>query len=87
MASIEKPYAEKKPVSVGLFGNVAEILPEILKRGIKPDLLTDQTSAHDPVNGYLPIGWSIAEWEAKRESDKRERQARATSKPWRAALA
>ncbi|MDR3505037.1 MAG: urocanate hydratase [Acidocella sp.] len=69
LAIIERSRAEKKPVSVGLLGNAAEILPELLKRGIKPDLLTDQTSAHDPVNGYLPIGWSVAEWEAKRESD------------------
>jgi urocanate hydratase len=69
LAIIERSRAEKKPVSVGLLGNAAEILPELLKRGIKPDLLTDQTSAHDPVNGYLPIGWTVAEWEAKRESD------------------
>jgi urocanate hydratase len=69
LAIIERSCAEKKPVSVGLLGNAAEILPELLKRGIKPDLLTDQTSAHDPVNGYLPIGWTVAEWEAKRESD------------------
>ena len=68
MAIIETSIAEKKPVSVGLLGNAAEILPEMLKRGIKPDMLTDQTSAHDPVNGYLPAGWSVAEWEAKRES-------------------
>ncbi len=69
LAIIERACAEKKPVSVGLLGNAAEILPELLRRGIKPDLLTDQTSAHDPVNGYLPAGWSVAEWEAKRESD------------------
>ena len=68
MAIIETSIAEKKPVSVGLLGNAAEILPEMLKRGIKPDMLTDQTSAHDPVNGYLPAGWSVAEWEAKRET-------------------
>ena len=48
--------------SVGLLGNAAEIFPEILKRGVKPDLVTDQTSAHDPVNGYLPRGWSLAQW-------------------------
>ncbi len=69
LAIIERSCAEKKPVSVGLLGNAAEILPELLKRGVKPDLLTDQTSAHDPVNGYLPIGWSVAEWEARRETD------------------
>ena len=69
MAIIEKSRAEKKPVSVGLLGNAAEILPELFARGIRPDLLTDQTSAHDPVNGYLPIGWSVADWVEKRESD------------------
>ena len=69
MAVIEKSCAEKKPVSVGLLGNAAEILPELYRRGVRPDLLTDQTSAHDPVNGYLPIGWSVADWVEKRESD------------------
>lgn len=69
IAVIEKSCAEKKPVSVGLLGNAAEVLPELYRRGIRPDLLTDQTSAHDPVNGYLPIGWSVAEWVEKRESD------------------
>ena len=56
MAIIEEANAAKKPVSVGLLGNAAEILPEMYARGIRPDLLTDQTSAHDPVNGYLQIG-------------------------------
>lgn len=69
MAIIEKSRHDKKPVSVGLLGNAAEILPELFARGIRPDLLTDQTSAHDPVNGYLPAGWSVAEWTEKRESD------------------
>ncbi len=69
MAIIEQSCADKKPVSVGLLGNAAEILPELYRRGIRPDLLTDQTSAHDPVNGYLPAGWSVAEWIDKRESD------------------
>jgi len=66
---IEGARADGKPVSVGLLGNAAEILPEIVKRGIRPDLLTDQTSAHDPVNGYLPIGWTIAEWIERRERE------------------
>ncbi|PQM26274.1 urocanate hydratase [Sphingopyxis lindanitolerans] len=66
---IEASHAGGKPVSVGLLGNAAEILPEMVRRGIRPDLLTDQTSAHDPVNGYLPAGWSLDEWFAKRESD------------------
>ncbi len=58
-----------KPISVGVLGNAAEILPDMVKRGIKPDAVTDQTSAHDPVNGYLPAGWTLAEWEDKRVSN------------------
>jgi urocanate hydratase len=69
IAMIEASHAEGKPVSVGLLGNAAEILPEIVRRGIRPDLLTDQTSAHDPVNGYLPAGWTLDQWFSKRESD------------------
>jgi len=66
LAIITAFHRDGKPVSVGLLGNAAEIFPEILRRGIRPDAVTDQTSAHDPVNGYVPAGWSIAEWEAKR---------------------
>src|ERR1041385_8282529 len=66
---IEHARREKKPVSVGVVGNAAEILPELFKRGVRPDLLTDQTSAHDPVNGYLPAGWSVEQWLEKRASD------------------
>jgi urocanate hydratase len=69
MTLIEESCAAKTPISVGLLGNAAEILPEMVRRGIRPDLLTDQTSAHDPVNGYLPAGWTLDEWFAKRESD------------------
>ncbi|HVM23574.1 MAG TPA: urocanate hydratase [Sphingomicrobium sp.] len=58
-----------EPTSVGLLGNAAEILPEMLARGIKPDALTDQTSAHDPANGYCPMGWSVAKWQEMREKD------------------
>ena len=57
------------PVSVGLLGNAAELLPEMLARGVRPDLLTDQTSAHDPVNGYLPAGWSVERWIATRDQN------------------
>jgi urocanate hydratase len=66
---IAQSCADKKPVSVALLGNAAEILPELLARGVRPDCVTDQTSAHDPVNGYLPAGWTLAQWLAKRETD------------------
>ena len=68
LALIAKTVKEKKPLSIGLAGNAAEILPELVRRGVKPDAVTDQTSAHDVVNGYLPEGWSVAEWEQKRAS-------------------
>jgi urocanate hydratase len=58
-----------EPTSVGLLGNAAEILPDMLKRGIRPDALTDQTSAHDPANGYCPAGWTVAKWQEMRERD------------------
>src|SRR5512133_1320468 len=58
-----------EPTSVGLLGNAAEIVPEMLARGIRPDALTDQTSAHDPANGYCPAGWSVAKWQDMRERD------------------
>ncbi len=61
--------AGRRAVSVGLLGNAAELLPELVRRGVRPDIVTDQTSAHDPVNGYLPRGWTLAEWEARRASD------------------
>ncbi len=69
LALIEKSVDDRKPLSVGLLGNAAEILPELVKRGIRPDAVTDQTSAHDPANGYLPIGWTVEEWFERRESD------------------
>ena len=69
LAMIEQACRERRPLSVGLLGNAAEILPELAQRGVRPDALTDQTSAHDPVNGYLPMGWTLAEWEARRASD------------------
>ena len=58
-----------EPTSVGLLGNAADILPQMLERGIRPDALTDQTSAHDPANGYCPAGWSVAKWQEMRERD------------------
>jgi urocanate hydratase len=69
LALIEKSVADRKPLSVGLLGNAGEILPELARRGIRPDAVTDQTSAHDPANGYLPIGWTVEEWLERRESD------------------
>ena len=58
-----------KPISIGLLGNAADVLPELVRRGVRPDLVTDQTSAHDLINGYLPQGWTVVEWEDKRVSD------------------
>jgi urocanate hydratase len=69
MQIIEQAVRDKKAVSVGLLGNAAELLPEMVRQGIRPDAVTDQTSAHDPVNGYLPVGWSVAEWRKKGVSD------------------
>ena len=69
LAMIRAACAEKRAISVGLLGNAAEIFPELVKRGVVPDIVTDQTSAHDPANGYLPAGWTLAEWAAKREAD------------------
>ena len=80
LAMIERWTAAGEAKSVGLLGNAAEIFPELVKRGVRPDIVTDQTSAHDPVNGYLPEGWTMGEWRAKRESDPKavEKAARAS---------
>jgi urocanate hydratase len=82
LAMIERWTAAGEAKSVGLLGNAADIFPELVKRGIRPDLVTDQTSAHDPINGYLPQGWTMAEWKDKRESDPKavEKAARASMK-------
>jgi urocanate hydratase len=69
MQIIGQAIAGGDPVSVGLLGNAGELLPKMLERGIRPDALTDQTSAHDPANGYLPIGWTVEDWLEKRRSD------------------
>ena len=66
---IDEAKKKGKAVSVGLLGNTAEVFPELVRRGVKPDAVTDQTSAHDPLNGYLPAGWTLAEWEERRASD------------------
>jgi urocanate hydratase len=59
----------REPVSIGLLGNAADVFPELARRGVRPDLVTDQTSAHDVVNGYLPSGWTVEQWEARQKSD------------------
>jgi urocanate hydratase len=66
---VDRSCRDKKPVSVGVLGNAADVFPELIRRGVRPDVVTDQTSAHDPINGYLPKGWTLDEWQAKRESD------------------
>ena len=72
LAMMDEAARTRRPVSVALLGNAAEILPEMVRRGVRPDILTDQTSAHDPVNGYLPAGWTLDEWQAKRERAPKE---------------
>jgi urocanate hydratase len=69
LAIVRDACEKKQPVSVGLLGNAAEILPEMVRRGIRPDAVTDQTSAHDPLTGYLPAGWTLERAEAERRSD------------------
>src|SRR5512145_3280947 len=66
---VQQAARKGEAVSVGLLGNAAEIFPELVRRGVRPDVVTDQTSAHDPVNGYLPKGWSLADWESRRAAD------------------
>ncbi|MEQ8523852.1 MAG: urocanate hydratase [Gracilimonas sp.] len=74
---INQSVEEKKPVTVGLHGNAADIYPKLLDRKIMPDAVTDQTSAHDPLNGYLPLGMSVTEWESKQKSNPKEVEQRA----------
>ena len=69
LAMIRAACAEGRAISVGLLGNAAEVFPELVRRGVVPDIVTDQTSAHDPGNGYLPSGWTLDEWESRRASD------------------
>ncbi len=63
LALIESSCVERRPLSVGLLGNAAEVFPELVRRGVLPNLVTDQTAAHDPLNGYLPAGWTLEQWE------------------------
>jgi urocanate hydratase len=69
LAMITASVAARKPLSVGLIGNAAEVFPELVRRGVRPDVVTDQTSAHDPGHGYLPKGWTLPQWEARRAAD------------------
>ena len=69
LSMIDKWTRAGQAKSVGLLGNAAQIVPEIFERGIRPDIVTDQTSAHDLLNGYLPLGWSMEKWHEKRKSD------------------
>ncbi len=69
LAMLDRAKAEGVPVSIALLGNAADVFPEIFRRGIRPDCVTDQTSAHDPVNGYLPQGWTLADWDDRRAAD------------------
>ena len=82
LAMIDRWTKAGEAKSVGLLGNAADIFPEIHRRGVRPDIVTDQTSAHDPVNGYLPQGWTMAQWREGRERDPKgvERAARASMK-------
>jgi len=69
LARIEKYTKAGEAKSIALLGNAAEILPEMVKRGVRPDAVTDQTSAHDPVHGYLPIGWTVEQWLEEQKSN------------------
>jgi urocanate hydratase len=77
---IERSCRDRKPISVGLLGNAADIYPELVRRGVKPDMVTDQTSAHDTVNGYCPKGWTVEQWESRIATDPKavDRAARAS---------
>jgi len=69
LARIAKYTAAGEAKSIALLGNAADVLPELVRRGVRPDAVTDQTSAHDPVNGYLPQGWTVEQWFERRKSD------------------
>ncbi|MDI9239149.1 urocanate hydratase [Lysobacter sp. LF1] len=69
LARIEKYTAAGEAKSIALLGNAADVLPELVRRGVRPDAVTDQTSAHDPVHGYLPIGWTVEQWQRMQTED------------------
>jgi urocanate hydratase len=72
LAIIERSCRDRRPMSVGLLGNAADVVPELVRRGVRPDVVTDQTSSHDPMNGYLPRGWSVDDWQRRRETAPQE---------------
>ncbi len=80
---IQRAVRAREPVSVGLLGNICEVLPQLQQRGVRPDALTDQTSAHDPVNGYLPAGWTLEQWDRQRVADPQAVAHAAPTVPWR----
>ena len=88
LAMVERWTAAGEARSVALIGNAADVFPELMRRGVRPDMVTDQTSAHDPVHGYLPQGWTVAEWRARQDSDPKavEAAARASMKVHVAAM-
>ena len=92
LEKIERWTKAGEAKSVGLLGNAADVFPELVRRmkdgGARPDIVTDQTSAHDPINGYLPVGWAVAEWRDRRERDPKavEKAARASMKTHVAAM-
>jgi len=88
LAMIERWTAAGEVKSVGLVGNAAEVFPELYRRGVRPDIVTDQTSAHDPLRGYLPVGWTLGVWHERQISDPKavEQAARASIKAEVAAM-
>ncbi len=77
LAKVDQWTKAGEAKSIALIGNAAEIFPELFKRGVRPDVVTDQTSAHDPLHGYLPLGWTVAEWKSKQETAPKEVEAAA----------
>src|SRR6201999_1177651 len=69
LARLDAARADRRALSIGLAGNAAEVLPELVRRGVEVDVVTDQTSAHDPLNGYVPIGLTLEQAVALRRSD------------------
>jgi len=88
LARVAHYTRQGQAVSIALLGNAAEILPQLVKRGVRPDAVTDQTSAHDPINGYLPAGWTVERWLEQRKKNPQavDRAARASMRQHVAAM-